>query len=148
MANGRVEMAVREVTRQCRALRISTEQQTSLRIADDSPPLSWLPRYAAHVVNKMRSGRDAETIELKRTGRRRRKPMVHFGEKIWFRKIGEDGVSSLASRVTRRIFVGRDRTEAVLCSTMNGVVGGKSWTRQTLSDAWDATNWDGLCGTP
>ena len=24
----------------------------------------------------------------------------------------------------------------------------KSWTRQTLSDAWDSTNWEGLCGTP
>ena len=24
----------------------------------------------------------------------------------------------------------------------------QSWTRQTLSDACDATNWEGLCGTP
>ena len=24
---------------------------------------------------------------------------------------------------------------------------GKSWTRQPLNDAWDATNWDGECGT-
>ena len=22
------------------------------------------------------------------------------------------------------------------------------YTRQTLSDAWESTNWDGLCGTP
>ena len=35
MANGRVEMAVREVKRQCRTLRISAEQSTSVRIADD-----------------------------------------------------------------------------------------------------------------
>ena len=25
---------------------------------------------------------------------------------------------------------------------------GKSWTRQTLSDAWRSTNWEVLCGTP
>ena len=25
---------------------------------------------------------------------------------------------------------------------------GKSWTRQTLSDAWESTSWVGLCGTP
>ena len=37
MANGRVEIAVREVKRQCRTLRISTEQNTSVRISDDSP---------------------------------------------------------------------------------------------------------------
>ena len=30
----------------------------------------------------------------------------------------------------------------------SGVVRGKSWTRQTLSDAWESTNWDGLCGMP
>ena len=35
-----------------------------------------------------------------------------------------------------------------MCITKNGVVRGKSWTRQTLSDAWESTNWGGLCGTP
>ena len=58
IANGRVEMAVREVKRQCRTLRISAEQNTSVRIADDSPLLSWLPRFAAQVMNKMRIGKD------------------------------------------------------------------------------------------
>ena len=75
--------------------------------------------------------------------------MVQFGEKVWFRKIGENGVSSFASRMTQGIFVGHhDRTEAILCITKNGVVRCKSWTRQTLSDAWESTNWEGLCGTP
>ena len=32
--------------------------------------------------------------------------------------------------------------------TKNGVLQGKSWTRQTLCDAWESTNWEGLCGTP
>ena len=55
MASGRVEMAVREVKRQCRTLRISAEHDTGVRIADDSPLLSWLPRFAAQVMNKMRN---------------------------------------------------------------------------------------------
>ena len=38
--------------------------------------------------------------------------------------------------------------EAVLCSTKNGVVRVKSWTRQTLSDAWELRNWEGVCSTP
>ena len=51
--------------------------------------------------------------------------------------------------MTQAIFVGHHgRTGAILCITKNGVVRGKRWTRQTLSDAWDVTNWDGLCGTP
>ena len=67
----------------------------------------------------------------------------------WFRKIGEDCVSSFASRMTQGIFAGHhDRTGAVVCITKNGVVRGKSWTRQTLSDAWESTDWEGLCATP
>ena len=51
--------------------------------------------------------------------------------------------------MTQGIFVAHhDRTEAAMCITKSGVVRGERWTRQTLSDAWDATNWDGLCGTP
>ena len=51
--------------------------------------------------------------------------------------------------MTQGIFVGHhDRTGADLCTAKNGVVRGKGWTRQTLSDAWESTNWEGLCGTP
>ena len=51
--------------------------------------------------------------------------------------------------MTQGILVGHhDRTGAVLRITKNGVVRGKSWRRQTLSDAWESTNWEGLCGTP
>ena len=75
--------------------------------------------------------------------------MAQSGEIEWFRKIGEDGVSSFASRMTQRIFVRHlDRRGAVLRNTKNGVVRCKIWTRQTLNDGWDATAWDGLCGTP
>ena len=63
MANGRVEMAVREVKRQCRTLRISAEQNTSVRISDDSPLLSWFPRFAAQIMNKMRVGKEVEDGE-------------------------------------------------------------------------------------
>ena len=60
MANGRVEMAVREVKRQCITLRISAEHNTGVRIADDSPLLGWLPRFASQVMNKMRIGIDGK----------------------------------------------------------------------------------------
>ena len=105
MANGRVEMAVREVKRQCRTLRISAEQNTSVRIADDCPLLSWPPRFAAQVMNKMRVGKDVKKSKL---GQNEDgvKPVGQLGKKVWFRKIGEDGVSSSGSRITQGIFVG------------------------------------------
>ena len=57
-ANVVVEMAARETKRQCRTLRISAEHQTGVRIAGDSPLLSWLPRSAARINSNMRIGRD------------------------------------------------------------------------------------------
>ena len=57
MSNCCVEMAVREVKRQCRTLHISAEHNTGVRIADESPLLSWLPRFAANVINKIRIGK-------------------------------------------------------------------------------------------
>ena len=56
MANGRVEIAVREVKRQCRTLRIAAEQDIGVRIAGDSSLLSRLPRFPAQAMNKMRIG--------------------------------------------------------------------------------------------
>ena len=39
--------------------------------------------------------------------------MAQFGENVWFRKIGEDGVSPFTSRMTQGIFVGHhDQTGA------------------------------------
>ena len=56
--------------------------------------------------------------------------------------------TDFASRMTQGLFVGHhDRTGASLYITEKGVMRGKSWTRQSLSDAWDATKWDNLSGT-
>ena len=154
---------MREVKRQCRTLRISPEHNTGVRIADDSPLLGWLPRFAAQVMNKMRIGKDGKTSEMRRTGRRWRLPMAQFGEKVWFRKVGQDGVNSFASRMTQGIIVGHhDRTGAVLCITKNGALipvhpvhcilvhfstfscemQDVVWSDQTLLDLGDSCPWD------
>ena len=66
---------------------------------------------AAKVMHKMRIGKDGKTSEMRRTGRRWRKLMAQFVEKVWFRKMGEDSFSSFASRMTRGIFVGQIEQE-------------------------------------
>ena len=56
MASGRVEIAVREVKRQFRTLRIAAAKDIGVRIADDSSLLRRLPRFAAQAMNEMRIG--------------------------------------------------------------------------------------------
>ena len=67
-----------------------------------------------------------------------------------FEKIGDDGVSSFASRMTQGIFVGQhDRTVSSFVLYQERICARQEvGTRQTLSDAWESTNWEGLCGTP
>ena len=75
--------------------------------------------------------------------------MAQFGEKIWFHKIGEEGINSFVKRIIQGIFVGHhDRTRAILYITKSGIVRGKSRTKQTLSDAWKSTNLEDLHGNP
>ena len=102
MIHSYVEVAVRGMKRQCRILRISAEHNTSVRITDDISLLNWIARFAMQFLNKMR------------IGRRWRKPMAQFGEKIWFHKIGKEGISSFVKRTIQGIFVGlHDRTRAI-----------------------------------
>ena len=68
MGNFRMEVAVREVTRRCRTLWITAEHNTGVRMADDdSPFLSWLPWFAAQIMNYMgigNEGKQANSEEL------------------------------------------------------------------------------------
>ena len=59
--------------------------------------------------------------------------MAQFGQKVWFRNVGEDGVSSFTSRMTQGIFVGQqDRTGAVSMIFVH--YQGRSCARQKLDE--------------
>ena len=91
MANVRVEIALREVKRcaEHSGFQLNNRQmyasQTTVRCSAGFTALRW------------------KTSELRRTGRRWRKPMAPFGETVRFCKIGEDVVSSFARAHDLRI---------------------------------------------
>ena len=53
MIHSCVEVAVREMKRQCRILKFYAEHNTSARITSDISLLHWIPHYAVHFLNKM-----------------------------------------------------------------------------------------------
>ena len=87
MANGRVETAVREVKRQCRILRISAKQNTSVRIADDSPLLGWHPPFCSASREQNETWQRWKTSERRRTGRSWKNEWRNFERKVWFRNL-------------------------------------------------------------
>ena len=73
-------------------------------------------------MNKMRIGEDGKKNERteENWSKMEKANDAIWRESLWCRKIGEDGVSSFACRMTQGIFVvHHDRTGAVLCITKN-----------------------------
>ena len=62
---------------------------------------------------------------------------------------GEEELISFVKRIIQGMFVcHHDRTRTSSHITKSGIVRGKSWTRQILSDAWESTNWEDLFHNP
>ena len=57
--------------------------------------------------------------------------MAQLGEKVWFRKIGEDCVSSCASRTDQGFFVGHRTGAALFITNKRGVRGKKLYDTST-----------------
>ena len=81
-ANGGIEMGIRELKRQIRVIRLSTEKKFQMRIPDDHPAMAWLPSFAAGLLARFRLGADGMTPDQRRTGKRWRKPCAFLGARL------------------------------------------------------------------
>eukprot|EP00435_Cladocopium_sp_Y103_P007713 s12_g2.t1 len=88
-ANGLAEKAIREVKRQIRVLRSALEESIGRALSDEDPVLAWLPRKAADLLCRYKKGTDGRTPEVRRSGKQWRKPAIAFGERLYFREVGE-----------------------------------------------------------
>ena len=98
--------------------------EVKVKITDDIPLLNWI----LHFAMKMRVGRGWK------------KSVAQCGEKepMWFME-----------RIIQGVFVcHHDRKRTISNITKSGLVQGKSWTRQILSDDWESTNWEDLFDNP
>ena len=143
-ANGLVENAIREVKRQIRVLRSALEEKVGRVLPDEDPMLAWLPRQAADLLNRYKKGADGRTPEVRRSGKQWRKPAIAFGERLYFREVGE------GTRVLKEgRYVGHHgRTGSLMLMTSQGVKRGIGFRRMPNADRWDPTGWDQLRGIP
>ena len=81
-ANGFIEVGVREIKRQCRALLSELEFKLEKKIDPGHPLLVWLPRHAAFLLTRYRVGTAGKTPFERTCGRKRRIPLVRFGDSI------------------------------------------------------------------
>ena len=157
-ANGAVEVAIRDEKRQSRALLSELEEHFG-KLEDTHPLLTWLSRHAAFCLSRFSIQDDGKTPYQRLTGRKWNRPMVTFGEKVYFRpldsyRVSKEGESErkkgdLASRVMSGHYVGtHGRNADVLVMTSQGVIRGNTVHRKPESERWDRTELKELKGTP
>ena len=142
--NGLAEQACKELKRHVRVLRSSLEEKLGQALGDTDPVLAWMPRHVGDLLNRYRKGSDGKTPEPRRSGKAWRKPAIAFGERLYYREVGE-GVRQL--QIGR--YIGHHgRTGWLLVMTDSGVKRGTGIRRLSPADQWIVEGWSELRGLP
>ena len=104
--NGLAEGAVKELKAKIRTLRHSTEMGLGRRIPETHDSLAWLVTHAAATINRFRPGLDGKTPYELRVGRKFRRPVAPWGQKVWWMSAGKHVSISAESRWQEGIFLG------------------------------------------
>ena len=89
-ANGFIEVGVRELKRQMRAIRYQLEINLGQALSDHDPVLAWIPQSVGDVIHEGRRHRkDGKTSYQKENGKRWLKPMYTFGERLFIKPAQE-----------------------------------------------------------
>ena len=139
---GLAERAVKELKAKTRTLRHSTEMGLGLRIPETHDSLGWLVTPAAATINWFRPGLDGKTPYELRVGRKFRRPVAPWGQKIWWMS-AKKHVSRISaeSRWQEGIFLGILRggvgASDFAIGTPDGVQPARAIKMVPEIDAWD-----------
>ena len=108
--NGLAEGAVKELKAKIRILRHCTEMGLERQILEAHDSLAWLVTHAAATINFFRPGLDGKTPYELRVGRKFRRPVAPWGQKVWWMS-AKKHVSRISaeSRWQEGIFSGNPR---------------------------------------
>ncbi|CAK0857259.1 unnamed protein product [Prorocentrum cordatum] len=149
-ANGEIEVTVREIKKQVRALKMDLESKLGVKVEDKHPVLAHLPEHAASVINRYRRGQDGKTALQRLTGRQWRKPVPLFGERLMARFAGERArKNALEEQMVEARYIGHHpRDGSMMVITSDGVKKAVGFRSLPQSEKWITAGWDGLKGLP
>ena len=81
-SNGVIENAIGRVQGQIRTVRDALESRIGERVKGNDGVFTWLVRNAAASMNRYQVGSDGRTAHERLRGRRFRRDMAEFGEKV------------------------------------------------------------------
>ncbi|CAK0805504.1 unnamed protein product, partial [Prorocentrum cordatum] len=149
-ANGEIEVTVREIKKQVRALKMDLESKLGVKVEDKHPVLAHLPEHAASVINRYRRGQDGKTALQRLTGRQWRTPVPLFGERLMVRFAGERArKNALEEQMVEARYIGHHpRDGSMMDITSDGVKKAVGFRSLPQSEKWITAGWDSLKGLP
>ena len=143
-------MAIRELKRQMRALRLSLERKLNMSLPNDHPLTSWIANFAAESINVYRKDSSGSTAYERAYGKKWNKPALEFGELVHIREAKEKaGRLDWEPMSTPARFVGHHaRTNSVMGLSSDGLKIGLAVTRLPPSQRWSTDGIEELAGFP
>lgn len=151
-SNGAIEVGVRELKRQMRALRYALEAHLGRTLPDDDPVLTWAATFAAQAINVYRKDSTGKTPYEKEFGRSWKRPALEFGEKLFIKEAVERSNKVKRDweyKLVEVRFVGHHaRSNAVLGLSSEGLKVGMAVKRLGIKERWSFDGWSELRGLP
>ena len=97
-SNGYIERAIQTIQGQIRASKGALEARLKKHIESTHPGLPWLVAHAANTVNRYSVGPDGKTPYGRVKGKVFDRPVVEFGEEVWYMRSGITGKHKLDGR--------------------------------------------------
>ena len=85
-SNGVVERAVQGTEGQIRVILVALEERIGRQVDPEEAIVSFIPEYAAYVVNRLEVGKDGKTSYERTRGKKATVVGLEFGEKLLWRK--------------------------------------------------------------
>ena len=149
-SNGEVEKAVQTIQGQTRAVKESLEGRLETRIEGSHHCVPWLVRHSASLLNKFQVGSDGFTAHERWKGKKFRRTLAEFGERVMYLKAGSRGVNKWESIWSDGIFLGsRDECGEIIVGTDEGCVKARDFNIYSdEKERWQIGKFNSFKGVP
>ena len=148
-SNGAIERGIQSIEGQVRTLISALQARLGVRISPDDCVLPWLIQHAGETLSHHQVGSDGKVPYQRLRGRKLKRHLVEFGEKIMWQPLDQLKQGSLNPRWIEGVWLGiRPRTSEVIVGTSKGVFKTRSFRRVPENERWSADTIKALTGVP
>ena len=143
-SNGRAERAVQTLEGHIRVLLLGLEARLGMRVDAKEPIVTYMPEYAAYLLNRLKVGKDGKTAYERCRGKKATVLGLEFGEKVLYKVKLNAKQEKLRPRWEHGIFVGvRPKSGEVWIATIEKTFSVRAVRRLPVDQRWtgDTVRW-------